>query len=94
MWVEITCKKTAQSIPRDGWIKFRWNLRTRWRRCELMDEYGISGVKHSHSAIRIYFHATLTLKTYSIVLASTCSFASRKYTALATENLYLHRNIS
>jgi hypothetical protein len=35
-----------------------------------MDEYVISGVRHSHSAIRVCFCLLLGLKTYSTVFAS------------------------
>jgi hypothetical protein len=59
-----------------------------------MDEYGISCVKLSHPTTRIYFCVLLARKTYLIVFASACPSASRKHTALATENLYLLRSFS
>lgn len=89
-----TQKRLLRILLGGSSITFRRILRTKRRRCEVMDEYGISCVKHSHPATTIYVCVLLALKTYSIVFASACPYASRKYTALATENLYLLRSFS
>jgi len=80
--VQIDC---SEYLLGDCWETFRWILRNRWRRCEVMDGYVISSVKHSHSAIRIYFCALLGLQTYSTVFAplflcklEICSLGDRK----------------
>ena len=64
---QIDC---SEYLLGDCWKKSRLILRNRWRSCEAMGEYVISGVKHSHSAIRIYFCILLGLKTFSAVFAS------------------------
>lgn len=64
---QIDC---SEYLLGDCWKTFRWILRYRRRRCEVMDEYVISSIKHSHSAIIIYFCVLQRLRTYSTVFAS------------------------